>query len=214
MQFGVINAAKFSTDGFRLGVVNVARDSRGFQFGVINVAKHDDGESFALINVIGNGIHDVSLFATDVMAANIGFKLGSRHLYTNLIAGYQPGDELAAGSLTFQTGTKRFATGAGVGWRFPVDRGPLAYAELEADWIEIRPVWHWIDNAPSVSSLRAQVGLRLAPYVVLLAGAGVNVAVAPDGRDLDLGWGLPESVGHSGSTTVRIYPGLLAGMQF
>ena len=214
MQFGVINAAKFSTDGFRLGVVNVARDSRGFQFGVINVAKHDDGESFALINVIGNGIHDVSLFATDVMAANIGFKLGGRHLYTNLIAGYQPGDELAAGSLTFQTGTQRFATGAGVGWRFPVDRGPLAYAELEADWIEIRPVWHWIDNAPSVSSLRAQVGLRLAPYVVLLAGAGVNVAVAPDGRDLDLGWGLPESVGHSGSTTVRIYPGLLAGMQF
>ena len=212
-QLGVVNAAKLSARGFRLGVVNVARESHGFQFGVVNVAKHDDGESFALINVIGNGIHDVSLFATDVMAANIGFKLGGRHLYTNLIAGYQPGDELDPTTQTFQAGTKRFATGAGIGWRFPVDRGPLGYAELEADWVEVRPVWHWINNAPSVSSLRAQVGLRLAPHLVLVAGAGVNVAVGQDGRNLDLARGLPQSVEHSGQTTVRIYPGLLLGLQ-
>ena len=49
--------------------------------------------------------------------------------------------------------------------------------------------------------------------VVLLAGAGVNVAVATGGRDLDLGRGLPESVERSGGTTVRIYPGLLLGLQ-
>ena len=133
----------------------------------------------------------MSLFATDVMVTNVGFKLGGRHLYTNLIAGYQPGDELAAGPERFSAGTKRFATGAGIGWRFPVERGPLAYAELEADWLEVRPVWSWTDNAPAVGSLRVQAGLRLAPYVVLLAGAGVNVAVATDGRDLDLGRGLP-----------------------
>jgi len=70
-----------------------------------------------------------------------------------------------------------------------------------------------INNAPSISSLRVQAGLRLAPYFVLLAGAGVNVAVATDGRDLDLGRGVPQSVEHSGATTVRIYPGLLLGLQ-
>ena len=94
LQLGVVNVARTAASGFRFGVVNVAGESHGFQFGVVNVAKHDDGESFALINLIGNGIHDVSLFATDVMATNVGFKLGGRHLYTNLIAGYQPGDEL------------------------------------------------------------------------------------------------------------------------
>jgi len=212
-QLGVVNASRFSASGFRLGVVNASRDHHGFQFGVVNVARHDDGESFALINLIGNGIHNVSLFATDVMATNIGFKLGGRHLYTNLIAGYQPGDELAAGPERFSAGTRRFATGAGIGWRFPIERGPLAYAELEADWLEVRPVWKWIDNAPSISSLRLQAGLRLAPYVVLLAGAGVNVAVATDGRDLDLGLNVGQSVQHSGTTTVRIYPGLLVGLQ-
>ncbi len=213
MQLGVVNSTLRSVSGFRLGVVNTARESHGFSFGVVNVAKHDDGESFALINIIGNGIHDVSLFATDVMLTNVGFKLGGRHLYTNLIAGYQPGDDLAAGPERFSAGSKRFGTGVGIGWRFPVERGPLAYAELEADWLNVQPVWSWIDNAPGIGSLRLQAGLRLAPYVVLLAGAGVNVAVATDGRDLDLGRGLPQSVQHSGATTVRIYPGLLLGLQ-
>jgi hypothetical protein len=79
--------------------------------------------------------------------------------------------------------------------------------------MEIRPVWNWIQNAPAVSSLRVQAGLRLAPYVVLLAGAGVNVAVATQGRDVDLGLDVAQSVQHSGDTTVRIYPGLLLGLQ-
>ena len=213
MQLGVVNATRRSASGFRLGVVNTARESHGFSFGVVNVAKHDDGESFALINIIGNGIHDVSLFSTDVMLTNVGVKLGGRHLYTNLIGGYQPGDELAVGPERFSAGSKRFATGVGIGWRFPVQRGPLAYAELEADWLQVRPVWRWTGNAPGMASLRLQAGLRLAPYVVLLAGAGINVAVATDGQDLDLARGLPQSVERSGDTTVRIYPGLLLGLQ-
>ncbi len=213
MQLAPANYAE-TAYGFRLGVVNVAGESHGFSFGVINVAKRDEGESFALINLVGNGIHNVSLFASDVMATNVGLKFGGRHLYTNLIAGYQPGDELATGPgpEQFSAGTKRFATGAGIGWRFPVERGPLSFAELEADWLEIRPVWHWINNAPAVGSLRLQAGLQLAPHVVLLGGAGVNVAVATDGRDANLARG-PQSVQHSGDTTVRIYPGLMLGLQ-
>jgi hypothetical protein len=213
VQFGAINIARSRANGLRFGAINVAGDTKGFSFSAINIAKHEDGESFALINIVGNGIHNVSLFATDVLATNVGFKLGGRHLYTNIMAGYQPGDELAPGTEHFSAGTKRFGTGAGIGWRFPVERGPLAFAELEADWMEIRPVWRWIENAPAVSSLRVQAGLKLAPYVMLLAGAGVNVAVATDGRDVDLGFGATQSVQHSGNTTVRIYPGLLLGLQ-
>jgi hypothetical protein len=198
-----------------LGVVNATGDSHGFSFGVVNVAKHDDGESFALVNLVGNGIHDVSLFATDVMVSNIGLKFGGRHLYTNLIAGYQPGNELPADRTSdqFTANTKRFATGAGVGWRVPIDHGVLAFGEVEADWLQVRPVWRWTGNAPEIGSLRLQAGLRLAPAVVLLAGAGVNVAVSTDGQDLDLDRTGAQSVLHSGATTVRIYPGLLLGLQ-
>jgi hypothetical protein len=215
-QLGVVNSSLDAT-GFRFGVVNATRNSKGFSFGVVNVAKHDDGESFALVNVVGNGIHDVSVFATDVMAANFGFKLGGRHLYTNLIAGYQPGDQLTknltTGADQYTANTERFATGVGIGWRFPVERGPLAHLELEADWLEIRPVWSWTSNPPAVGSLRLQAGLNIAPHVLLLAGAGVNVALATDSKVIDLNRIGLESELHSGETTVRIYPGLLVGLQ-
>ncbi len=213
VQFGVVNAARSTASGLRFGVVNAAGATRGFSFGVINVAKHEDGESFALINVVGNGIHDVSLFATDVLATNIGFKLGGRHLYTNLMAGYQPGDTLTAGTERFTAGTKRFGTGARHRLALPRRARPArlrrARSGLDGD-----PAGLALDqNAPAVSSLRVQAGLRLAPHVVLLAGAGVNVAVATGGRDVDSGLDIAQSVHHSGDTTVRIYPGLLLGLQ-
>jgi hypothetical protein len=211
-QLGVVNAST-AASGFRFGVVNTTGTSRGFQFGLVNVAKHDDGESFALVNIIGNGIHNVSLFATDVMVSNIGVKLGGRHLYTNLTAGYQPGDALPDGVERFTNGTRRFATGVGLGWRFPVDRGVLSYLELEADWLQVRPVWKWTGEAPGIASLRLQAAVRIAPHLALLAGAGVNVAVATGGRDLDLGVDATQGVFHNGDTTVRIYPGLLLGLQ-
>ena len=210
-QLGVVNTAVDAT-GVRLGVVNVARRSKGFQLGVINVAEHDDGESFALLNFIGNGIHDGTVFATDIMATNIGIKLGSRHLYTHLSVGYQPGDALAAGPEVFTRGTRRWGAGGGLGWRFPIERGPLAYLELEAGTTQLRSSWSWDGETPNVSSLRAQVGLRLARHLVAVAGAGVNVAVGTGGTDAGLGWG-PEFVGTEGTTTVRVYPGLLLGLQ-
>ena len=211
-QLGVVNTAVNAT-GVRLGVINVAKRSKGFQLGVINVAEHDDGESFALLNFIGNGIHDGTVFATDVMATNIGLKLGGRHLYTHLNAGYQPGDTLVgAGPEVFTRGTRRWGVGGGFGWRFPIERGPLAYVELEAGTVQLRSSWNWETTTPNVSSLRAQVGLRLARHLVAVAGAGVNVAVGTDSTDASLGWG-PEFVGREGTTTVRIYPGLMLGLQ-
>ena len=149
------------------------------------------------------------------MATNIGFKLGGRHLYTNLIAGYQPGDDAGAGTPNAsRAGTKRFGTGAGIGWRFPVERGPLAYAELEADWLEVRPVWNWIDDAPGVTSLRVQAGAAAGAATSCCWPAPASTSrSATGGRDLDLGRGAPRAVEHSGSTTVRIYPGLLLGLQ-
>jgi hypothetical protein len=211
-QLGVVNTSAVA-NGFRLGVVNATGTSRGFQFGVVNIAKRDDGESFALLNIIGNGIHNVSLFATDTMLSNIGFKLGGRHLYTNLTASYQPGDALPAGDKEFTNGTRRFGTGVGIGWRFPVERGVLSALDLEAHWLQVHPAWKWIDNAPGVASLRLQALIGIAPHLALLAGAGVNVAVGIDGGDANLGLGATQSVFHSGGTTVRIYPGLLLGLQ-
>jgi len=211
MQLGVVNVASDAT-GFRLGVFNVARRTGGFQLGVVNVAQEDDGESFALINLIGNGIHDVAVYATDAMLTNLAFKLGGRHLYTSLGASYQPGDALAAGPRRIGRDTRRWGTEVGVGWRFPLPLGWLEHLEVEAHNSNVYEAWSITGNAPMLSALRLQGSLRLARHAALLAGISANVAVAQDGTDLDLSLGGPQKVIHDGGTTVRIYPGFVLGL--
>ncbi len=156
-QLGVVNVATASS-GFRLGVVNVARVTRGFQLGVVNVAKHDDGESFALLSLIGNGIHSVAAYASDAMLSNVAVKLGGRHLYTSLLFGYNPGDDLGAGTEQFKRGTRRIGLGLGFGWRAPIQVG-----WLEA--IENRGLQH-----EHAQRLRQRLGF--AAHAVVPAGDG------------------------------------------
>jgi hypothetical protein len=212
MQLGVVNVVDEGT-GFRFGVVNVARKSRGFQFGVVNVAKEADGESFALLSFIGNGIHNVAFYATDTMLTNLVFKLGGRHLYTAIGAGYQPGDKVASGTMSLSRDDARWGSIFGIGWRFGLDAGRLTALEIEASGMNVYRAWGASGDAPMLNTLRVTGHVRLAPYATLIAGVGANVVVAQDGHDLDLSLGGPESVMHSGQTTVRIYPGLLLGLQ-
>jgi len=212
LQLGVVNVAGDSTGG-RLGVINVARRTAGFSVSVVNVAEHDDGESYALINLVGNGIHEAALFSTDSTLSNFAFKLGGRHLYTLLGIGYQPGDDLAPGPQHYGRGTRHWALEGGLGWRFRTGAGPLTQLDLEAVNTTIQSDLGAVDSKPQVASLRLVAGLHLAPYMTLIAGVGGNVAIATQGTDVDLGFGLPQSVSHSGGTTVRIYPGFIIGLQ-
>jgi Caspase domain len=226
MQLAVVNAARVGTGiqlgvvnaigdggGFRLGVVNAGRHTKGFQLGLINVAEHDDGESFALLSLIGNGIHDVAVYATDAMLTNLAVELGGRHLYTTLGAGYQPGDARAAGSQTFSRGSGRWAPGVGLGWRTFVGAGRLEHVDLEAHEMQVFPTWSVNGNGPMLNSLRLQAAIHLAPHVALRVGVSANVVVGQEGADLDLSLGGPQDVIHSGRTTVRIYPGFVAGLE-
>jgi hypothetical protein len=211
MQLGVVNSVDEGT-GLRFGVVNVARKTRGFQFGVVNVATEDDGESFALINLIGNGIHDVAVTASDVFLTNLAFKLGGRHLYTSLGAGYQPGDTVPEGSLTISRGSARWGGSLGIGWRLGVPWGRLEALEIEANGSNVFRAWSANGTPTMVNALRVTGLVRVAPHLSLLAGVAWNVMVGQNGRDADLALG-PQTVIHDGQTTVRMYPGFVAGVQ-
>jgi hypothetical protein len=211
-QIGVVNLAS-AADGFRLGVVNVAHETHGFQFGVINVAAHDDGESFAVLSLIGNGIHDVALFATDALLSNVGIKLGGRHLYTSFSFSYQPGDDVEAGAVHLSSGSRRWGFGGGFGWRQPLRLGPLQSVDIEAVTNTLAPTLEASDQGVMLNTARATLAFGIAPHTALLVGAGVNVVVAPSNRDFDgtfAGWG---GTYHDGATTVRLYPGFLLGLQ-
>jgi hypothetical protein len=108
---------------------------------------------------------------------------------------------------------RRVGFGGGVGWRQPLDAGRLAYVEIEAATTNLHPNLSVEDSKLMLDTLRATLGVRLGAGISLLAGAGANVLVATDGADFH---GPLASLGptyHSGNTTVRIYPGLLLGLQ-
>jgi hypothetical protein len=210
-QIGVVNVAS-AADGFRLGVVNVAHQTHGFQLGVINVAAHDDGESFAVLNLIGNGIHGLSVYGTDALLSNVALQLGGRHLFTSFSFSFQPGDASAAGPVQLARGSQRWGYGGGLGWRQPLGDGLLHHLDVEAVTSNLVPQLSTGDGV-MLDTLRVTLALAVAPQVSVLIGAGVNVMVGTDSRDfegLGTGWG---ATYHDGTTTVRLYPGFLLGLQ-
>jgi hypothetical protein len=216
VQLGVANVAWRQARGLQVGVVNVASRSRGLSFGLVNVAREHDGEALGLLNFIGNGIHDVAVYSTDTMLTNASVKLGGRHLYTSYSFGYTPGDTVVgrAGPDVVTAGDRRLGVGLGIGYRFDLDFGWLQFIELEATGMAVQPELDFSDDdVPLLTAARVIVGIDLSPELTLIAGVTENVSIDTNGRDLDLQRGGLEQVMRSGNTTVRMYPGLLLGLQ-
>ena len=216
LQLAPLNIAG-DTRGVQLGVVNLAwRKARGMQVGLINVAREHDGEAFGLLNFIGNGIHDVAVYSTDTMLTNASVKLGGRHLYTSYTIGYTPGDTRTgrAGPAVVTSDDRRLGVGLGFGYRFDLDFGWLQFIELEATGMAVQPEVDFSDDdVPLLTAARAIVGIDLSRELTLIAGVTENLSIGTNGRDLDLQRGGLEKVMRSGKTTVRMYPGLLFGLQ-
>ena len=191
----------------------------------MNFAKEHDGDTFGIVNMIGNGIHDVAVYATESMLINVALQLGSRHIYTSYIFGYQPGDARGAATAlrqqryhcgAFHRGTRRIGYGLGIGYRQPLDLGPVRFLAIEAltpsgiDLGLLRPR----SNTPLLASTRAVVGIQVVREAV-----GHRRHLRQRGhrpRTTRISTSAPASsraYSKSGSTTVRHYPGLLLGMQ-
>jgi hypothetical protein len=220
-QIAPINVAG-TANGLQLGVVNLATRGRGFKLGVINIAREHDGETLGLLNLIGDGIHSFAAYATDTMLSNLELKLGSRHLYTSVQFAYRPGDDLAAGPEHFQSSSRRYGFGLGLGYRQPLAAGRLRFLEVEASALNIKSrlgsgdggsVFSFNNSNPIIASLRVLLGIEVWAGLHAVVGISQNTAIAWGGGDLNIGSGVLQSVQHSGQATVREYPGLLLGLQ-
>jgi hypothetical protein len=191
----------------------------GFKLGVVNIAREHDGETLGLINLIWDGIHSFAAYASDTMLSNLELKLGSRHLYTSVQFAYRPGDDLAAGTEHFQSSSRRYGFGLGLGYRQPLAAGRLRFLEVEASALDVHSsfdsgnVFNFGNDHPLLASLRLLLGFEIWSGLHAVVGISQNTAIAWGGRDLNIGSGVLQSVQHSGQTTVREYPGLLLGLQ-
>jgi hypothetical protein len=201
---GLVNVGR-KVHGAQVGLVNIASEVEGAQVGLVNFARKNQGASIGLLPIALDGYHQGLLWFSDTSVLNLGFKLGTRHVY--VIAG--------AGMTRDRTSNDHpeFSATFGIGGHITPVRAPLFF---DVDLTST----NFSDGDVSVehrqiSTLRLQVGWQFASYLAVVAGPTLNLQVAPDREDrAPRGVASAEQVWHHGDHTLRMYPGLVAGLQF
>jgi hypothetical protein len=188
--------------GVQLGGVNVAGEAEGFLFGLVNIADELDGEALGLFTWVGGGYRHVEAWVSDSAALNVGFKLGSRHLYAVGALGLDP----------FHA--TRLQAGGGIGGHLPferlyVDIDALGLVTFRADAVAD----HGLDDL-YLFRARVTVGYAFAEHFALFIGASLNVghthAAKPQTVSL-----LPvgDISDPAGDGVFKLWPGILAGIR-
>ncbi|MBN2577079.1 MAG: caspase family protein [Deltaproteobacteria bacterium] len=204
-SIGLVNVGRRQR-GVQIGLVNVADEIDGAQIGLVSYARKNRGVSIGLFPVVLDGENHLTLGWTSTSAANLGFKLGTRWVYVNLSVGVTRD--------TDQNGDRYCAMTGGIGVH-AIPRKRRFYLDIDATHTSFATFAHPHDAERMVSSLRLQVGYAIARRLAVVAGPTLNVATAWGEDDRrPRGVSFAERVWTSGETTVRMYPGLAAGLEF
>ncbi|AKQ69627.1 peptidase C14 caspase catalytic subunit p20 [Myxococcus hansupus] len=202
-QLSIINLGG-EVDGAQVGIVNIANKVSGAQVGILNVARHSDGEAVGLLSFVGGGQANVAVWGSDVALANVGVKLGGRHIYSLFTVGYSP---------AIDDDRRRYVMGAGLGGHIPAGRF-FVDIDLVGSTLHTKNLFE--DTHHVLGQVRLMAGWQVARNFAVFGGVSANTLVSWDGRDewRELGFG-PEwrQVSDGGRTVVRTWPGLLAGVQ-
>jgi hypothetical protein len=114
----------------------------------------------------------------------------------------------------YTNGRREFSSTFGIGGHITPVRGPLFF-DVDLTNTQFATNGDYHQEKRQLGSLRLQVGWQFASHFAVIAGPTLNVQVAqePDDR-APRGIGFAEKVWHSSDYTVRMYPGLVAGLQF
>jgi hypothetical protein len=202
---GLVNVGR-KVHGAQVGLVNIASEVEGAQVGLVNFAKKNEGASIALLPIVLDGYNHGLLWYSAESALNLGAKLGTKHVYVVLGVGMTRDN--------YTNGHREFSSTFGIGGHITPLPGPF-FLDADATWTQFATLAHWQQERRQLTSLRLQAGWQFARHFAVIAGPTLNVQVAenPDDR-APRAIEFAEQVWHRGDHTVRVYPGLVAGLQF
>lgn len=199
---GVVNVAGGGFDGAQIGIVNIAERARGVQLGIVNIAGEDDGfVPIGIVSIVEHGMFHLNAWLSEAPLAAVGIKMGSRTVYNVFAAGVQP------------TSTRtRMMYGLGIGGRvfrrdrlfFDVDA--VGYSVSQDDIFDF-------SGLNMLSKLRVTAGWRINDLVSVTAGPTVSVFVSDYESGEELALYDAALYKDETGTWVRIWPGLVAGVQ-
>lgn len=199
VQLGLINYGG-EVAGSQIGLINIGGKVRGTQLGLLNLSEDVDAP-VGLISLVKNGQQHLELWSSDSAPLNVGLKLGSRHVYSLLAAGYQPQGE-----------TKRWMLGFGLGGHIPVTGNFFIDADVMSWHVNVDEAW--TDELNMLNKMRVIGGYRLHDHFAVFAGVTFNALVTrvDDGSDFGLLTGR-RLTSDSDETTVRVWPGFVLGLR-
>ncbi|MEO1174286.1 MAG: hypothetical protein AAFX94_19875, partial [Myxococcota bacterium] len=176
---GILNVSGGPVSGTQVGVVNVAWGPvSGSQIGVINIAeRYDRGVPLGLLNIVKEGQLHLDLWASDIFLSNIGFRVGSEHVYTLVSFGIQP-------ELPDRQSRSGFTIGVGANFDLSDDSW-MAFDGLATGLHfedEDGRLSSTFGEMPDLMQLRGMVGFDLGP-ASLFAGASLNVFLGDDSEE-------------------------------
>ncbi len=204
-QIGVVNIA-LGNIGTQVGLLNIAGHVSTTQVGLLNVSGRMSGVPIGLISFVKDNPLHLQLWGSDTEVANLGIRLGSRHVYSLLMVGSYPHGDLG-----------RWSSGFGIGGHIPLGKRLF----LNVDFItrtvgytdgSSRNTWEYGEHT-ALNKLRLGFGWEQHKWFSVFGGLSLNFLVSDRWDTSDFGYGF-EHVYRTDDTTLRIWPGFFAGVQF
>lgn len=206
LQASYINITPWDFTGMQLGMVNYAGQMKGVQVGLVNFSQRIEGVPLGIFNYSSDGILAPTFWISETSAANVGLKMGSRHVYGIYGMGMQPVAHDAWVSIIFGLGAHAdFDT-----WYIDTD---LTHFRLYDDDKETRA------DTDSVIKLRCAFGYRTSDLISFYGGPSLNLMVSQKrdsvGPDISFGkYRWEPNDPEMKDVYYKFYPGLFLGMQF
>jgi hypothetical protein len=202
---GLVNVGR-KQRGVQVGLINVADEIDGAQVGLVSFARKNSGASISLLPIVLDGENHLTLGWTSASAANLGFKLGTRRVYAALSVGITRDTEA--------DGPRYYASTFGLGVHI-IPRDRRFFLDIDITGTNFETFSPARQAHRNLASLRLQAGYAVARRLAVVVGPTLHVQTAWDNDDRrPRGVSFAEQVWTSGGTTVRLYPGLVAGLEF
>ena len=216
-QIAAFNIAH-GTIGNQIGLFNFAGHVKGTQIGVLNVSGRMSGVPIGLVSFVKENPLHFQLWSSDTEALNFGIRIGSRHIYSLLMIGIRPNvKKWGSGSARYggDWDRDRGSFGFGIGGHIPLRNRlflnidatirPVVYTEDWDDW------WRYEHNL--LHKLRFALGWEKQRWFSIFGGLSLNV-LASDRLDTSDFGTVFDRVYRKDDVTIRVWPGIFAGVQF
>lgn len=194
-QVGLVNIGG-DVRGAQVGLVNIARRVSGVQVGLVNVAEQHDGLPLGLASLVKDGHHSLDVWTSDIAPLSVGFKFGARNFYT---------------MLALRSDNEVLMAGLGLGVHlersnYYIDVDLTGYGILDYDFDET--------ENDLLAEARAMVGFPVFGDIAVFGGASLSGLLAFDGKNGAQLTPLESKIYERDDVTLRLSPGLFAGLSY